>query len=131
MSIKPNSLLTEIILTNSLQSLGKIHLDWMPQPGNDLELNGKTYTILERHHHYQYRIGGYCLNKIALHVQESQQSQEKSLFKGRWVLGYADCLYNAHSEIIRCAVNPEGPCQDCLYYDSWEHRKESGGKQQV
>lgn len=117
MSIESNSLLTEIILTNSFQSLGKIHLDWMPQPGNYLEFNNKTYTILERHHHYQYTISGYCLNKISLHVQESQQTQENSLIKGRWVLGYADCRYNAHSEIIRCAVNPEGPCQDCLYYE--------------
>lgn len=121
MPIEPNLLLTEIILTNCLQSLGKIYLDWMPQPGNYLELNGKTYTILERHHHYQYTISGYRLNKISLQVQESSKPQEKSLVKGRWVLGYGECKYNAHSEIIRCAVNPQGPCQDCWYYESLDH----------
>jgi hypothetical protein len=111
------SLLTEIILTDSLQSLGKIHLDWMPQPGNHLEFGGKTYTILERHHHYQYTIAGYCLQKISVHVQEFQQSLETSLVQGSWVLGYAECRFNAHSEIIRCAVNPQGPCRDCSYYE--------------
>nr|WP_013322872.1 DUF6464 family protein [Gloeothece verrucosa]ADN14767.1 conserved hypothetical protein [Gloeothece verrucosa PCC 7822] len=49
-----DSLPTEIILTHPRQSLGKIQLDWMPQPGSYLELKGKTYAVLERHHHYQY-----------------------------------------------------------------------------
>ncbi|WP_036485631.1 DUF6464 family protein [Myxosarcina sp. GI1] len=117
MSSKSNSLLTEIILSNSRQSLGKIYLEQMPQPGSHLELSGKTYAILERHHHYQYKIGGYCLQRISLHVQELKLANEKSLIEGRWVIGDATCRYNAHSEIMRCAVNPEGPCQDCHYYE--------------
>ena len=111
------SLLTEIILSKSNQSLGKIQLEGMPQPGNGLKFNGKTYTILERHHHYQYKIGGYYLDKISLHVQESSLSNEKTLVQGRWVIGDASCSLNAHSELLRCAVNPEGPCQDCHYYE--------------
>ncbi|MDJ0634165.1 MAG: DUF6464 family protein [Xenococcaceae cyanobacterium MO_188.B29] len=115
-----NSLLTEIILTNSNRSLGKTKLEGMPQPGNYLELKGKTYTILERHHHYQYKIGGYYLHKISLHVQESCSPQEKTLFEGRWIIGDASCYLNAGSEILRCAVNPQGPCQDCLHYEPKE-----------
>ena len=118
--MKPNSLFTEVILTQSQQSLGKIRIDWMPQPGNYLELQGKTYAILERHHHYQYKIGGYCLQKISLHVQESPKPKEKTLFEGRWVIGDASCRLNARSEILRCAVNPEGLCQDCRYYEPLE-----------
>lgn len=118
--MEPDSLLTEIILSKSNQSLGKTKLDWMPQPGNYLELKGKTYTILERHHHYQYKIGGYSLQKISLHVQESRPTKEKTLIEGRWIIGDPSCHLNARSEILRCAVNPEGPCQDCLYYESVE-----------
>lgn len=114
--MESDSLLTEIILSNQDRSLGKTKLDWMPQPGNYLELKGKTYTILERHHHYQYQIGGYCLQKISLHVQESCSPEEKTLVEGKWIIGDASCQLNARSEILRCAVNPEGPCQDCLDY---------------
>ena len=118
MSIEPKLLLTEVILSRSLQSLGKIYLDWHPQPGNSIEFKGKNYVILERHHHYQYKIGGYCLQKISLHVQESFQQDEKTLVRGRWVVGDASCRFNARSEIIRCAVNPPGPCHNCRYYET-------------
>ena len=118
MPIEPKSLLTEVILSHSLQSLGKIYLDWHPQPGNSIEFKEKTYVILERHHHYQYQIGGYCLQKISLHVQESYHQDEKTLVQGRWVMGDASCRFNAHSEIIRCAVNPPGPCRNCRYYEA-------------
>lgn len=113
----PESLAAEIILTNSRQSLGKIKLDWTPQPGNYLEFDGKTYAVLERHHHYQYKAGGYNLHKISLYVQTAQQPSEKSLFEGRWVLGDSRCHFNAHSEIFRCAVNPDGPCQNCQFFE--------------
>jgi len=42
---------TEIIVAHPRQSLGKVHLDWMPQPGNYLEFAGQVYAVLERHHH--------------------------------------------------------------------------------
>jgi hypothetical protein len=44
--MEPDSLPTELILTHSRQSLGKINLDWMPQPGNYLDVEGKTYAVL-------------------------------------------------------------------------------------
>ncbi|MEB3312072.1 MAG: DUF6464 family protein [Snowella sp.] len=108
---------TEVILTQPPQSLGKIHLDWMPQPGNHLELEGKTYTVLERRHHYQYKIGGYRLNKISLHVQSATPPSETSLWQGNLVIGDSQCRFNAHSEILRCAVNPSGPCKGCRFYE--------------
>lgn len=115
--MEPDSLLTEVILTSSLQSLGNIKLDWTPQAGNYIDLEGQTYTVLERHHRYQLKQGRYCLHKVAIYVQLSKRPDEQTLFNGRLVIGNASCKYNALSEIIRCAVNPEGPCEGCKYFE--------------
>lgn len=37
-----------------------------------------------------------------------------------YLIGDITCRYNARSSYIRCAVNPEGPCQDCRFYESKE-----------
>ncbi|HIK05771.1 MAG TPA: hypothetical protein IGS40_13845 [Trichormus sp. M33_DOE_039] len=113
-----DSLATEVILTHPRRSLGKVTLDWTPQPGNYLDLEGKTYAVLERRHRYQFKSGRYRLQNIALYVQSAQRPAEKSLVAGRWVVGDATCRYNAHSEIIRCAVNPNGPCESCRFYET-------------
>ncbi|MDJ0618009.1 MAG: DUF6464 family protein [Calothrix sp. MO_192.B10] len=118
--MESDSLPTELILTNSRQSLGSTKLDWTPQPGNYLDFQGKTYAVLERRHKYQLRSGRYRLHKIALYVQSAKRPDEKSLVHGRWVIGDASCNYNAHSEIIRCAINPDGPCESCRNYQTAE-----------
>jgi hypothetical protein len=108
--MEPASLPTEVILADSQQTLANVHLNWTPQPGTYLELEGKTYTILERRHRYILKFGRYSLYKIALYVQTASDCEERSFIEGRWVLGDVTCTYNAQSEIIRCAVNPSGPC---------------------
>ncbi|BAZ41147.1 hypothetical protein NIES4101_71090 [Calothrix sp. NIES-4101] len=118
--MEPDNLPTEVILTHPLQSLGSIKLDWMPQPGNYLDFQGKTYAVLERRHRYQLKSGRYHLQTIALYVQSAKRPVEKTLVKGRWVIGDATCRYNASSELVRCAVNPDGPCESCCYYESVE-----------
>jgi Family of unknown function (DUF6464) len=115
--MNPNILLTEVILTHPRQSLGSVQLDWTPQPGNYLDLEGKTYAVLERRHRYQLKSGRYHLHKIAIYVQSAQRPVEKTLVSGRWVIGDATCRYNARSEILRCAVNPESLCESCNYYE--------------
>jgi hypothetical protein len=35
-----------------------------------------------------------------------------------YVIGDLSCNYNARSPYIRCAVNPDGLCQDCRHYQS-------------
>jgi hypothetical protein len=92
----------------------------MPQPGHYLDLQGQTYTVLERHHHYQYKIGGYYLQKISLYVQSAQRPEEQTWIEGKFVVGDATCLFNARSEIIRCAVNPDGPCEGCRHYETYQ-----------
>lgn len=114
--MESDELPTDIILTYPRRNLGKIKLDWKPQPGNYLDVEGQSYAVLERHHHYQYKVSGYYLHKISLYVQSAPKPTETSFLEGRWVLGNASCYYNAQSEILRCAVNPEGPCQGCRFY---------------
>jgi hypothetical protein len=110
------SLPTEIILSASQATIGKTVLDWTPQPGDYLDFEYQTYTVLERRHCYQYRAGRYRLGKIAVYVQAADRPQERSLIKGKWVIGDASCLYNARSELVRCAVLPIGPCANCQLY---------------
>ena len=121
LNMEPDSLPTEVILTNPPQSLGKFKLDGMPQPGEYLDLEGKTYAILKRHHNYQYKIGGFCLRKMSLYVQSAQRPSEQSLINGCWVIGDSSCRFNAKSEILRCAVNPEGPCEGCRHYEPTDY----------
>jgi len=118
--MEPDSLPTEVILTHPRQSLGHVRLDWQPQPGTYLDLGGRTYAVLERRHRYKLRSGRYRLYKIALYVQSAQRPSERSLIEGRWVLGNAECRFNARSELLRCAVNPEGPCDRCRFFEPLE-----------
>ena len=114
--MEPDSLPTEVILTHPRQTLGKVRLDWTPQPGNYLDLEGKTYAVLERRHRYQLFSGRYRLHKIALYVQSAPRPSDRTFIDGRWVVGDPSCQYNARSELVRCAVNPEGPCDRCRFY---------------
>jgi Family of unknown function (DUF6464) len=114
--MEQNTLPVEVILSHPRQSLGCIRLDWTPQPGNYLDLEGKTYAVLERHHRYQLKSGRYQLQKIALYVQSATPPTERTFISGIWVIGTASCRFNARSEILRCAVNPNGPCKGCRDY---------------
>lgn len=109
---------TEVIISSPRQSLGRIYLDWMPQPGHFVNIEGQGYTVLERHHHYQYKIGGYYLDKISIYVQENTDTLDRVLIDGEWVIGDISCVYNARSTLLRCAVNPTGPCKGCADYST-------------
>ena len=43
-----------------------------------------------------------------------------------YVIGDLSCNYNARSPYIRCAVNPDGLCQDCRYYEGSGQEKLGG-----
>ncbi len=116
-----NSLPAEIILSHSNATLGHLNLDWNPQPGACLEVDGQSYLVLERRHRYQLRSGRYQLHKIALYVQKIEALAEGNFLDGRWIIGDRTCLYNAQSPLLRCAVNPKGPCDQCSHY--WERMK--------
>jgi len=112
-----HSLPTEVILSQPCTTLGHLYLNWNPQPGAYLEIQGQTYLVLERRHRYQLRSGRYQLHEIALYVQKFDAPAEASLWEGRWVIGDRTCTYNAHSELLRCAINPSGPCDRCVHYE--------------
>ncbi|MEM9908505.1 MAG: DUF6464 family protein [Cyanobacteria bacterium P01_D01_bin.44] len=111
-----NALPIEVMLAQS--TLGHLYLDWQPQPGAYLELDGQTYLVLERRHRYCLKLGKYQLYKIALQVQKVHAPTDKSLLEGRWVIGDISCIHNARSELLRCAINPCGPCEGCKHYES-------------
>ncbi len=39
---------------------------------------------------------------------------------GGEMIGDRSCRFNARSTLIRCAVNPQGPCQGCPHYQPRE-----------
>lgn len=102
--------------------LDHLYLDWNPQPGAYLECEGQTYLVLERKHCYLLLSGRYQLHKIALYVQPFDAPTEGCLVNGRWMIGDTTCLYNAHSELLRCAINPSGPCDRCTHYQAISSR---------
>lgn len=110
------SLPTELILNHPPRSLGFLQLDWTPQPGSRVFFDNRAYTVLERHHRYQFKGSRYQLHKVVLHVQATVSPDEMGLMGKRWVIGDVTCRYNAHSEILRCTVNPHGPCRGCRDY---------------
>jgi len=118
--MEPDSLPAELILTHPRQTLGNVVFDWTPQPGSYLEFQGQTYAVLERRHRYRLKSGRYRLQAIALYLQSAKRPTERSLIKGRWVIGDANCRFNARSELMRCAVNPDGPCGSCRFYEASE-----------
>jgi hypothetical protein len=115
--MEQDSLPTELILSEPRLSLGNVVLDWTPQPGTHVDFEGQTYTVLERRHRYRLKANRYTLHKIALYVKPGPLPDDVSVVKDCIVIGNADCAYNARSEIVRCAVNPVGPCQGCQHFE--------------
>ena len=59
----------------------------------------------------------------ALRQQQSLQirfNYDDNLEANRCIVGDPSCRFNARSPYIRCAVNPEGPCQNCRHYEPKE-----------
>jgi hypothetical protein len=102
--VSATNLPTEII------GVGNFQLDWMPFPGNFVEVNGSMYRVIERKHRYLFQRGKYQLWKMVLEVQKIDAQED------RQTIGDPTCLFNAHSEFLRCAVNPKGICENCSHY---------------
>ncbi|HIK46782.1 MAG TPA: hypothetical protein IGR64_18190 [Leptolyngbyaceae cyanobacterium M65_K2018_010] len=112
----PPALATELISCESHQPLGQIYLATPPQPGHWFEFEGTVYIVLERRHRYQLRANRYQLHKITLILKPAPRLDEVSQVGHRTVIGNASCRYNAQSQLVRCAVNPLGPCQGCQHF---------------
>ena len=40
----------------------------------------------------------------------------------KYFIGDTSCVNNAHSPYIRCAINPDGPCDECIHYEKEQRR---------
>lgn len=105
----------------SQQPLGRLELDWEPNPGGMVVWQGETYAVLERRHRYRYTQGRYRLAQAVLYVQLSRASEAR-LVDGQWILGDSSCRFNSRSPLLRCAVNPPGPCLGCGHYEGFYER---------
>ena len=48
----------------------------------------------------------------------SQTLRDRYYLEGvGYLIGDISCRFNARSGYLRCAVNPQGPCQDCRHYE--------------
>ena len=54
------------------------------------------------------------------HKRISKDPEEQYVEGIGIVIGDLSCTYNARSPYIRCAINPDGLCQDCRHYQKGE-----------
>jgi len=107
---------TDVVLSDTKDMLGHISMDRSLYPGTYVDIEGHTYQVLVRRHQYQLKLGRYYLHKAVVHVKETQLPEERTLLNGIWVIGDINCRYNARSELVRCAINPTGPCRECIHF---------------
>ncbi|NJL51828.1 MAG: ABC transporter ATP-binding protein [Hydrococcus sp. SU_1_0] len=65
------------------------------------------------HHSYRDRLNhnSYGYSEDAYPLRDQRRPVTK------YFIGDTTCLNNAHSPYIRCAINPEGPCDECVHYE--------------
>ena len=114
--MEKKALPTDIVLSDTKAVIGHITMDRSLYPGTFVDIDDQTYQILVRRHQYQLKLGRYYLHKAVVHVKEAAIPEERTLLNGIWVVGDVSCAYNARSELVRCAINPSGPCDACTHY---------------
>ncbi len=103
--------------SDTAQWVGQIALDQGFPTTSYVEWEGQTWAVLERRHQYFLRGGTYQLNRVALFVRPMDPPKDRVQFQNNWVIGDPTCRYNAHSELLRCVPNPEGPCEGCRFFE--------------
>jgi hypothetical protein len=93
----------------------------IPHPGLWLDWGFGPFLVLLRRHRYTFRAGRYELSSIALEVKQQEQPTDCEWWKNQWVVGNPDCVFNAHSPLLRCAVLPQGPCSTCAHFKERPH----------
>ncbi len=111
----------ELRQAGSNQLIDRLELDEVPHPGRWLELDDRSFLVLQRHHRYQLRGGRYELSSIALQVKPQRRPADATWWQGQWVIGDPSCRFNARSPLLRCAVLPAGPCDRCLHHSRLEN----------
>lgn len=53
-----------------------------------------------------------------IRIQTNSNIPERYYLEGvGYLIGDISCKFNARSSYLRCAVNPQGPCASCRYYE--------------
>ena len=94
--------------------LGELAMEGSPHPGSRLEFLAQSYLVLEKRHTYHLRNGRYRLHRIRAYVRELSAFEDHA--DAGQIIGDPTCCFNAHSPLLRCAVNPSGPCEGCGEY---------------
>ena len=110
-------MLVELRQLGSERLLDRIELEDSPHPGRWFEHEARSYLVLQRRHRYTLRSGRYQLASVVLLVKQQQQPVDARRYGQGWVIGDPNCRFNALSPLLRCAVLPEGPCEQCLHHD--------------
>ena len=63
------------------------------------------------------------LNRNFSYGNDSHPQRDRRRPVTKYFIGDTTCINNAHSPYIRCAVNPEGPCNECSHYE--KHNSDS------
>ena len=73
----------------------------------------RAQNLTARYHGYQGRANhhSYGYSNHAYPLRDRRRSGTK------YFIGDSSCVNNARSPYIRCAVNPEGPCDECKHFE--------------
>ena len=52
------------------------------------------------------------------YTQDSAPIGDRHRPATKYFIGDTSCVNNAQSPYIRCAINPEGPCDECSHFES-------------
>ena len=98
--------------------LDRFELGDPPTPGQWFFHQQTSYLVMQRRHRYKLHSGCYQLSSIVLVVKSQKQPVDARFVCHGWVIGDADCRFNALSPLLRCAVLPDGPCDCCVHRDA-------------
>ncbi len=108
--------LRQIDTDRLLDAMEVAELSEVPHPGRWLSLDQGSFLVLQRRHRYRLRNGRYELWSVALQVKAQRRPADARWWKGGWVIGDPSCRFNARTPLLRCAVLPEGPCEQCAHH---------------
>lgn len=71
--------------------------------------------IIEYHQSYRERLHNDSYRRS--NDNSSYLTRERRRPVTKYFIGDTTCINNAHSPYIRCAINPDGPCDECTHYE--------------
>lgn len=89
------------------------------------------WVIRKTHLRTRARMRQAAMNHPAVRVRQNVRSVESDRYYLEgvgYLIGDISCKFNARSGYIRCAINPDGPCNGCRHY---EPRELAGSEKRV